>query len=240
MKKQKDHLSRSHVIDLINDSLGAEIGYRFKYGIHETEVVAGESHLQRIHRTLGHLCRTARSELQAAGEKTDLEIIADAMATSPHDAEARIKILGDWAWDIGHRRKQADGRLQRAAWFLATIYCVVSRDPVGDDGIGSSVLYFAEAWHRWHMEAFEEHALAYTGKLTRDNLAEGGGAVRKKRQSREAIVLREIRNSITSTAGQIVHFHFKNLNTALEGAGHRPFPSEAAARKYIQRLKRTA
>jgi hypothetical protein len=234
-------LASTHIGGEIRDDATGEVtGFFEQYGIHRTEIPlannGGPTQTAKIYR---RLVEAARTELTAADERTDLEIIET--ATEPADM---IVAILDWSDDVAIRR----GHLSRqymATRFLATrtlleLHVTVAPDRVEivRAAMGGGCC-FADAWHFWHMEVFGEHNIAFDGRQSADDRARGVDAVKRRKVARHAAIIAAIGKNLFENPAvsnpDIADARLKSVEGVLRERGFDPIPNRRAFLKWLER-----
>jgi hypothetical protein len=210
------------------DQSGETVGYFEEYGIYRSEIRESDPRPPSLPgsafvRKLRQLVEAARAELSAAGELIDLEITnAPAVVLAKDRRTATSRTLHDWFVGIV-RRHGVRCRLQIAARFLVAwrevwqlTPCAHEEDHANLLSLRMAACFFADAWHYWHMEVSGEHASAAAASRSARGLAGGTAAVKKKRRSRETIILRVIGSDIDRKGARLLgKKYFNQINDAL-------------------------
>jgi hypothetical protein len=244
MKPQPESIPRGADEPIQRDADGNPIIYQWRYGIHELQSTlklnppADRRKNEVI--TNDRLIAAARSELEAAGEQSDLTIMAavtvDKPGAVPFGVAAALK---EWCRGIFERHRLS--RLLLASHFLVSwqLSRLLITTDTPQETKEQELCFFAHAFHRWHMEVFQEHDNACFGQHMAVSRSKGPAATSKRKDVRRAVIVRETIDvigdnavSCTFMAGRI-----KNINRALEQAGAKPFPTETALRDALKKIR---
>ena len=238
----------------INDpATGEEIGYRETYGIYSLEMGILPVEENRVSgpplyiREPDRLVGTARAELRAAGEETDEEIakpfeLAQTLG-GVRDDRLIHEALINWYKGIILRHGKLS-RLSFAAQLLATYrimeMVLANRPPSDPAGRQAAALSFAHAYHRWHMEISDEHAMAFDGKCRVEDFTKCTTTKAAKKIARDAVILQQVGHLLNNgtSCGEIAKHNLNKINAALYAKGFEPIKSRLALERRLQRMKR--
>jgi hypothetical protein len=209
------------VVHIDCDDAENPIIYRESYGIRAIKRRLGQvkqepAALQR----LDQLIAAARREVATVCDLSDLKVISAAV-----DPAAARTALCAWVEDVTNKSPGLLSKPAVAAQFLAAMHNVQSppppipgMDPAEVDRwcrlIAGSL--FAHAWHSWDMEVSGEHASAAAATRSARGLARGKEGVKKKRRSRETIILGVIGPEIDRKGARLLRKkYFNPINNAL-------------------------
>jgi hypothetical protein len=231
---------------VMRDADGNPVVYRQWYGIHEVKAVLRLNPVADKRSAAAikgdQLKTAARSELEAAGEQTDLAIIAALTkdAVSPVPISVARPALMEWTRRIFGRHGHS--RLGFASYFLCTwqLSRLIMAADVPQDTKEEWLHCYGDAFHRWHMEIFGEHASAYHGQHMAANRPKGPAARKAKADNRRAIIVREVLDVIDDDTASCPYIagRFKSINLALKVAGERQFATPSALSKALQIIRR--
>jgi hypothetical protein len=202
------------------------------------------------------LVETARAELAAAGEQTDLDIFGAVALTRPDDSsKATSDALREWVTDICERRTILT-RLSRAAQFLGSRGALMlnlrlqylAKEGVSEDVANEaaamarmeSASFFADAWYFWRREVDGTHAVACSGLQAAASLNKGPAENRVRKLKQWDIVARAFPDAIDdeSVPCKVIAGQLQEMNCALEREGMAPLKDNPAAlTKMIERIR---
>jgi hypothetical protein len=232
----KDELSSVIQIDYNKD--GESVRYIQTRGV-ETIDLSLENPITRPlpFERLDELVETARAELKAAREQTDLDILN---ATNDPKAihSAFRKVI-----DGLNERRTPGSQLRKAAQFLAQWNMLKINlrleYPAGDSAEEEAAArkkteearidtayFFADAWYHWCREVDGGHVRAYRGQRAAESEDKRDAGRDAKAEKRKRIILEQVGHLLRDGMDilQIAVFHHDGINRALERENLKPIP----------------
>ena len=188
-------------------------------------------------KTQDELVETARAELKAAREQTDLDIL-DATSDPKAIHRAFRKLI-----DGLNERRTPGSRLRKAAQFLVQWNMLEInlelQYPAGDgaeeeaaarkktkEAWMDAVYLFSDASYHWRREVDGGHVLAYRGHRAAESEDKRDAGRDAKAEKRKRIILREVGHLLRDGMNilQIADYHHGGINQALERENLKPIP----------------
>jgi hypothetical protein len=209
------------VVHIFCDDAENPIVYRESYGIRAIERRLGQVGAQSaVMQRYNQLVAAARMEVATLCDLSDEEVISEAA-----DPAAAREAICAWMEAVINKSPGLLSKPAQAARFLAAMHNLDSpRPPIPDiDRAEADVrwrlgvaIVFADAYLNWSMEVSGEHASAAAANRSARGLAGGMAGVQKKRQSRDAIILRVIGSEIDRKGARLLRKkYFNPINDAL-------------------------
>jgi hypothetical protein len=226
------------------DADGNPVIYQERYGLHEINGVlrlnpavnARDKDVVACEKLLA----AARSELEAAGEQTDLTIIM--IATKGEPGPFPTGALYQWFGELFARR--GFGPLYLAAHFLVTwqLTRVVAAEDwpleVKTEWLGR----FGESYGRWSEEHSKKHEAILKVQRVAAGSMKGAKQSREQAENRYSVIAAAAGPKIDDglvTSGQLAIWRFEDINDALELAGFEKISNHETMEKTINRVRET-